>query len=69
MSVQPESARDKQILTFGRRQRVIEAAIHLARELVHDEPLTIAEEALVKAVREYQPKRLPPVNQPNEESK
>lgn len=57
MAIQSESARDKQILTFGRRQRVVEAAILLAVELVEaDFPLTIRQSSLVRAVRAYRPK-------------
>jgi hypothetical protein len=57
MAIQSESARDKQILAFGRRQRVVEAAILLAVELVEaDFPLTIRQSSLVRAVRAYEPK-------------
>jgi hypothetical protein len=54
-----DATRDKQILTFGRRQRVVEAAILLAAELVEaDFPLTIRQSSLVRAVRAYKPKAL-----------
>lgn len=57
MALQSESARDKQILAFGRRQRVVEAAILLAVELSEaDFPLTIRQSSLVRAARAYKPK-------------
>lgn len=52
-----DATRDKQILTFGRRQRVVEAAILLAVELAEANwPLTIRQSSLVRAVRAYKPK-------------
>lgn len=52
-----DATRDKQILAFGRRQRVVEAAILLAVELSEaDFPLTIRQSSLVRVVRAYKPK-------------
>ena len=56
MTIQPESARDKQIIAFSRRQAVISAAIEFARlESCKGQGRREAAAKLVAAVRAYRP--------------
>ena len=58
MGIQKESARDKQIVTFGNRERLISAALTYAIACVHaDQVRYDLRNKLIDAARAYKPKR------------
>lgn len=58
MSIQKESARDKQIATFGKRERLVSAALEYAAACVHAGRVRYdLRKRLIDAARAYKPTR------------